>query len=602
MANHRAFRWALASVGVIICLLMALSSAQEGPQPIEGEKWALIVGISDYEDPGLRDLRFADNDAQAMYELLTSQAGFPTDGLHTTLLLNEQATKYAIIEALERKLTQAKPDDLVLIYFSGHGSFVEDVDGDEDDGWDETLVPHDAVLGDDGSMIIDDVFGYKIRRIHSKQVIIILDTCYSGGAGKTTNVMGVKGEPADAVVKDLFTTPEAAVGRLLMAASQPHQVSHERKDLQHGLFTYYLLEALRGGGDANRDGAVTAQEAFAYAKEKVEGYVEEQGLVPAQTPLMEDHLARGVIVTYVGCPELVGVVTAIAGGKEQAVEGDRVLIDLGSEDNVQVGDLFEAYREFTTRAGESVREARGKLEVIEVIAEHRSLCEVIESRIPIEVGDKVKRLCEFVPPQPLKPAFFQVAALEVEPPSPIVREEAIIKATIENTGEEKGAKLVELYIDDEREASQEVSLESGEEKVISFGYLFPEKGSYEVEVRTPDDRRSVEVEVQGRPVLEVSPTSLSFSAKVGGSNPSPRELTITNEGGGLLEWRVTTNVDWILPGVNGGSLEAGVSSKLLVFVSIQGLSAGTHHGTVTISAPGAEGSPVQVEVTLTLSP
>lgn len=102
------------------------------------------------------------------------------------------------------------------------------------------------------------------------------------------------------------------------------------------------------------------------------------------------------------------------------------------------------------------------------------------------------------------------------------------------------------------------------------------------------------------PVLKVTPTSLSFSAKVGGSNPSPKELTITNDGGGLLEWQATTDADWLKPGVNGGSLGAGESFKLLVFVNIQGLPAGTHKGTITISAPGVQGSPARVEVTLTL--
>jgi uncharacterized membrane protein len=113
----------------------------------------------------------------------------------------------------------------------------------------------------------------------------------------------------------------------------------------------------------------------------------------------------------------------------------------------------------------------------------------------------------------------------------------------------------------------------------------------------------VTLEITARPpTLRVTPTSLSFSAKAGGSNPSPKELTITNAGGGLLEWQVTTNATWLKPGVNGGSLEAGESAKLLVFVNIQGLAAGTHKGVVTISAPGAQGSPAQVEVTLTLSP
>lgn len=133
-------------------------------------------------------------------------------------------------------------------------------------------------------------------------------------------------------------------------------------------------------------------------------------------------------------------------------------------------------------------------------------------------------------------------------------------------------------------------------------------GTYqaEIEITAEDARNSpqriaVTLEVVPGPArLQVSPTSLSFSAQEGGSNPSPKSVIISNVGGQSLEWHVTTNVDWILPGVSGGTLNPGESFGLLVFIKIQGLSAGTHHGTITINAPGAEDSPVHIEVTLTL--
>jgi len=134
-------------------------------------------------------------------------------------------------------------------------------------------------------------------------------------------------------------------------------------------------------------------------------------------------------------------------------------------------------------------------------------------------------------------------------------------------------------------------------------------GTYhaEIEITSPDAQNSpqhvaVTLKVAPRPaMLQVSPTSLSFSAREGGDNPSPKSVSVSNVGGQPLEWYITTDADWILPGMSGGTLDQGESFELLVFINIQGLSAGVYHGTVMINAPGAKGSPVRVEVTLTLS-
>ena len=100
------------------------------------------------------------------------------------------------------------------------------------------------------------------------------------------------------------------------------------------------------------------------------------------------------------------------------------------------------------------------------------------------------------------------------------------------------------------------------------------------------------------PALKVNPLSLDFSATKGGSDPAPQGLTITNTGGGVLEWEATSDANWLLPGLTGGSLEAGQSLQLHVFAHTQGLATGTYKGVIKISPLGSGGSPINVAVTL----
>lgn len=104
-----------------------------------------------------------------------------------------------------------------------------------------------------------------------------------------------------------------------------------------------------------------------------------------------------------------------------------------------------------------------------------------------------------------------------------------------------------------------------------------------------------------QPVLEVNPTQLSFEGQAGGPRPDPQYLTIANTGGGVMEWEVSADADWIILGAEGGKLSGGRAIQMLVWVETEDLEAGEHHGTITISSPDARGSPVQVMVTLKLT-
>lgn len=100
------------------------------------------------------------------------------------------------------------------------------------------------------------------------------------------------------------------------------------------------------------------------------------------------------------------------------------------------------------------------------------------------------------------------------------------------------------------------------------------------------------------PTIGVSPSSMSFSATAGGANPSSQSLSITNTGGGTLNWTASSNQTWLSIAPTSGTAPSTPS----VSVNITGLAAGTYNGAISISATGATNTPVSVPVTLTVNP
>ena len=99
------------------------------------------------------------------------------------------------------------------------------------------------------------------------------------------------------------------------------------------------------------------------------------------------------------------------------------------------------------------------------------------------------------------------------------------------------------------------------------------------------------------PTIGVSPTSLSFTATAGGSNPANQTVSITNTGGGTLNWTASEASTWLTISPTSGT----APSTLTASVNISGLTAGTYNGTITVSATGATNTPVSIPVTLTVT-
>jgi hypothetical protein len=133
-----------------------------------GAYQALIIGINDYEDPKIPDLKTAVNDALAMAELLRDHYGFQVN-----LLLDRNATKENIYLALRNLASSTTSDESVLIYYAGHG----DLDRTYSDGW---WIPADAKGGNPVTYLDNIQVQKAMRSMNARHALLISDSCYSG--------------------------------------------------------------------------------------------------------------------------------------------------------------------------------------------------------------------------------------------------------------------------------------------------------------------------------------------------------------------------------------------------------------------------------------
>lgn len=139
---------------------------------IHMNKNALCIGINDYPGTGM-DLRGCVNDAQDWSDTLGGR------GYNVNALLDEQATKSNMIEAMSELIVNSNEGDSLVITFSGHGTYQPDMNGDEFDGLDEALCPYD--IHTNHSALTDD----EIRNLFSMRkpgvrLLLISDSCHSG--------------------------------------------------------------------------------------------------------------------------------------------------------------------------------------------------------------------------------------------------------------------------------------------------------------------------------------------------------------------------------------------------------------------------------------
>ncbi len=252
--------------------------------PDAGQTYAVVVGISDYWDPAIPDLRFADRDAEAFANFLRSPAGGSLDGDHLRLLVNAQATGAQIVNALDWLLEVAQANNEVVIYFSGHG----DVEGRRISnpgyllGWDAPSRAYAA----GGTINVRDFQDYvtTLSAQNNARVVVITDACHAGKlSGSDINGVQLTGQ---SLAKQL-----ANEVKILSCQANEYSIEGEQWGGGRGAFSYNLVDALYGLADQNNDLYVTLQEVGRYLEDHVTAEVAPLSQVPVVVGNRTERLA-----------------------------------------------------------------------------------------------------------------------------------------------------------------------------------------------------------------------------------------------------------------------------------------------------------------------
>ncbi|MGA9773609.1 MAG: tetratricopeptide repeat protein [Blastocatellia bacterium] len=259
---------------------ISLSEINSGVAPDgQGKLWAVVIGVSNYKNLRAEEqLRFAHRDAEEMAAFLRSPNGGGFPSTQIKVLLNEEATIAAVRTALGTWLPRsAEPNDVVYIFFAGHGVVEQGSDGyllatDSD--------PQNLYAT---ALPIAELDRIVSERLRSRVAVVIADACHSGKIGMASRGM----QEQILINRYLDEVGKSGAGRFRLLASRADERSYEdpRWGGGHGVFTHYMLEGLKGEADRDRDRVVRAGELLDYLSQ----------IVPDQTNALQHPRAAGNI-------------------------------------------------------------------------------------------------------------------------------------------------------------------------------------------------------------------------------------------------------------------------------------------------------------------
>lgn len=215
-------------------------------------KWAVLIAASGGESYWHQEI-FEKHDIRDFKRILLNH-GWEQD--HIRCFLEEEATADAILNMSIEWLNSngADEDDLIVYSFNMHGYYLStDLPPvDEPDGRDEFICPWDPKINgwDINTYIVDDDLAARFKTLRSNNIVLIFDTCHSGGMIDGSSDLGCS-------------------GRVVLTSCDEDEASGMFLARLHWLFPYYLIQGLKGRADLNHDGFVSAEEAFKYTEEPV---------------------------------------------------------------------------------------------------------------------------------------------------------------------------------------------------------------------------------------------------------------------------------------------------------------------------------------------
>jgi formylglycine-generating enzyme required for sulfatase activity len=245
-----------------LVLLMALIAI-----PIRAEKYALLIGINDYRGD-ITPLRYCESDVAVFRQALIEVAGFSSDNIYlmtSRMPGQKEPTNLNVIKRLSILSERVKPEDTFIFYFAGHGiskdaySFLLATNSDSTtiDTLKISAVPLDQV-----SQILS--------RIQAKQLLTIIDACRNdpeSGRGEKDNLLTDSFSRGFKIKRTSDSSGRPKISATLYACDIGER-AYEWPEKEHGVFSYYLLEGLKGKA-ANSQGEVVVTDLADYTQQKV---------------------------------------------------------------------------------------------------------------------------------------------------------------------------------------------------------------------------------------------------------------------------------------------------------------------------------------------
>ncbi|HKV38018.1 MAG TPA: SUMF1/EgtB/PvdO family nonheme iron enzyme, partial [Blastocatellia bacterium] len=225
----------------------------------QGRRYAILIGNGVFKkDPiALPELLCPTRDVDGMHEILAS----PELGGFTDVSLFKDADNHAVLKQIEEVLVGAAANDHVLIYYSGHGKT-------DRPGWLYLAAANTEARNLISTSIPVEMLRIQIENSYCRRIMLILDCCYGGAAGKSFSRGGV-----DEKLKELARSS----GIYILTASTASQTAEEREGDEYGLLTKHIVTGLKqGDADVDQDGFVSMTDLYDYvfAKVRAEGHQE----------------------------------------------------------------------------------------------------------------------------------------------------------------------------------------------------------------------------------------------------------------------------------------------------------------------------------------
>jgi len=214
------------------------------------KRYAVLIASSEYQDTNLQNLRYPENDVDGLNEVLSSEK---YGNFSETFILKNRPSN-EVLKKVNQVIKRAGKDDLVLIYFSGHGKL------NRAGKLHLATTDTEVELLEATSIPLETIRSF-IDVSASNKVAIILDSCFSGAAGAAF----AKGE-----VDDQLQLASGGRGTYLMTSATGVQTALEKEGDQYGVFTKHIIEGIRSGeADRDDDSLITMDELYSYVHDHV---------------------------------------------------------------------------------------------------------------------------------------------------------------------------------------------------------------------------------------------------------------------------------------------------------------------------------------------